>query len=180
MQRQKLSALQVQLALYVWMYACSIYRYFSYQMEPHSFTLPVKQLQSTQQCLGTGAYHTASHFFTFGCKFFTDVDMQYHDDDYTLHRLPKPAALTTEYTDVVLCFDTTGSMADWILQLRIDLCQLVTNIFDKYSNVMIGVSFLDYKSLKYKKLHLFGFNCYKQHLYTGYSAVCYISLDSFI
>ena len=122
-------------------------------MEPHSFTLPVKQLQSTQQCLGTGAYHTASHFFTFGCTFFTDVDMQYHDDDNTLHRLPKPAAPTTEYTDVVLCFDTTGSMKDWIAQLREDLCQLVTNIFKKYSNVMIGVSILNFKSLKYEKLH---------------------------
>ena len=44
------------------------------------------------------------------------------------------------YHDVLLSFDTTGSMSQFIEQLREDLQKFIPGIFDRYDDVQVGVS----------------------------------------
>ena len=59
----------------------------------------------------------------------------------TLYRMPKPQPPSNVLHDVVLSFDTTGSMSVWIQELRSSLQTYVTNIFDRYEDVQIAVSY---------------------------------------
>ena len=62
-------------------------------------------------------------------------------EDNKLYRVQKPQPPTNELHDVVLSFDTTGSMSMWIQELRSNLQTYVTNIFDKYKDVQIAVGY---------------------------------------
>ena len=63
----------------------------------------------------------------------------YSNDDSTFYRLERPPAPRKELHEVVLSFDTTGSMSRYLDELRADLKTHVTRIFDTYKNVNIGV-----------------------------------------
>ena len=60
-------------------------------------------------------------------------------DESTFYRLGRPPAPIKESHQVVLSFDTTGSMSRYLDELRADLKTHVTRIFDTYKNVTMAV-----------------------------------------
>ena len=66
------------------------------------------------------------------------------NDDSTFYWLGRPPAPRKELHEVVLSFDTTGSMSRYLDELRADLKTYVTQIFDTYKNVTIGVRNADF------------------------------------
>ena len=66
------------------------------------------------------------------------------NDDSTFYRLGRPPAPRKELHEVVLSFDTTGSMSRYLDELRADLKTYVTQIFDTYKNVTIRVRNADF------------------------------------
>lgn len=60
-----------------------------------------------------------------------------------MYRLEKTEGTTKyQYHDVILSYDTTGSMSQFIAQLREDMQKFIPGIFEKYADVQVGVSVL--------------------------------------